>query len=44
MGVLEFIYWLGLMKPPLESLARGWLFIVLVVCLFWWWYLKLPGV
>ncbi|KKN65021.1 hypothetical protein LCGC14_0485780 [marine sediment metagenome] len=43
MGVLEFIFWLGLMEPPLESLTRGWLLIVLVVCLFWYWYIKLPG-
>ena len=43
MGVLEYIYWLGLMEPPLESLTRPWLLIVMVVVLFWWWYAMLPG-
>ena len=42
MGVLEYIYWLGLMEPPLESLTRPWLLIVMVVVMFWFWYLKLP--
>lgn len=43
MGVLEYVFWLGLMLPPLESFTRPWSGIVMVTIMFWLWYARLPN-
>ena len=44
MGALEYVFWLSLMLPPPETMARPWLFIVAVVIMFWYWYIRLPQI
>ncbi len=43
-GALEYVFWMGLLLPPPESMTMSWLSIVAVVGMFWFWYAKLPNI
>lgn len=43
MGIIEYIYWMGLQHPP-QPLVRSYLFIVVTVLMFWYIYTKLPRI